>query len=247
VLIEADSVLAGGLSEVELEIDVAEGTPRLGKRVYEPTLELPRLHDELPPRGMIDDAYADVAFRDAVTKLRREEVLDLVTREHAHAREDGRDHELRPRMTEQGVRIGYGVRWIAFDELHAPRHSILAGRGERTAFAHDPEGQQADTELALHPGFACALELALDRIADMGCNIAKISDAFAVVDDLYIGLVLRFSSDDRHVLRARVDRVFHELCDGLQGVILRKRDDGNHVPVIADLEFSGLAFDLVSH
>ena len=37
---------------------------------------------------------------------------------------------------------------------------------------------------------------------------------------------------------AGVDAVFHEFRDGLEGIRLRERKDGDGIPMIADAEFS---------
>ena len=66
-------------------------------------------------------------------------------------------------------------------------------------------------------------------------DIVKVRDAFAVVDDLYVVLALLLAANDRDVLRTGVDGVLDELGDGLQRVILRERDDGDHAPMVADL------------
>src|SRR5262249_12760854 len=40
---------------------------------------------------------------------------------------------------------------------------------------------------------------------------------------------------DRHSARLRINAVFHQLCDRLQWAGLRQGDDGDGVPVVADL------------
>ena len=63
-------------------------------------------------------------------------------------------------------------------------------------------------------------------------------DPLSVVPDPKIGFSLFFSSNDGDVTRPRVDAVLDELGDGLQGIGLGERDDGDRVPHVADAELA---------
>jgi hypothetical protein len=56
----------------------------------------------------------------------------------------------------------------------------------------------------------------------------------SVIADAQILLSAVPAAGNRHRARLSVDAVLDQLGDGLQGIRLRQRDDGNGVPVIAD-------------
>ena len=86
--------------------------------------------------------------------------------------------------------------------------------------------------------FALSLELSLDGIAYMGCDVTEVLYARSIVHYLEVMIVLLLASDYGHVLRPGVYRVLNELGYGLEGIVLRERDDGYDIPMIAYLELA---------
>src|SRR5690606_27833262 len=64
--------------------------------------------------------------------------------------------------------------------------------------------------------------------------------AISIVDDLEIRLATRSPADNRDLSGPGVDAVLDELRHGLQGIRLRKRDDVDRIPIVANAEFAGL-------
>jgi hypothetical protein len=67
-----------------------------------------------------------------------------------------------------------------------------------------------------------------------GGDVAKVADALAVVDHFEVLLTPRLAPDDGDRLCSGVDRVFDELGDRLEGVVLGEGDDADRVPLVAD-------------
>ena len=93
------------------------------------------------------------------------------------------------------------------------------------------------------PSRAFGLQPPLDRVADVGGHVLEIGqavgsagNALAVVGDAQVVLALLPAADDRDVAGPGVDAVLDELGHRLERVALRQGDDGDGVPVVADLQ-----------
>ena len=88
--------------------------------------------------------------------------------------------------------------------------------------------------------------LALEGIADVGGDILEVRHAVVIQRDTgsiigypQVRLPALLAPDDGDVLGLGVDTVLDELGHGLQRAALRKRDDRNRIPAIADAELAG--------
>ena len=91
------------------------------------------------------------------------------------------------------------------------------------------------------PCRAFRLKAALDRVANVGGDVLEVGqipliarDAVAVILDREVMSVVLLAADDGDVLRVGIDRVLHELRDGLERIALREGDDADRVPMVAD-------------
>ena len=132
---------------------------------------------------------------------------------------------------------------VALAHDHLVGALVGAGRGHGELVAHRPEAEQADAEFALQAGAPVGLQPPLDRVADVGGDVAEIGPplgvarhAVAVVADREEMPAVLAAARDRDGARARVDAVLDQLGDRLERAALRQRDDGDRVPVVADLQ-----------
>ena len=79
----------------------------------------------------------------------------------------------------------------------------------------------------------------------MGGNILKVrlafivtGNAFAIIGDAQELFAAFLAANDADVLRLCINAVLDELCDGLERIVLRERDDGDRAPGVADAQFS---------
>ena len=210
--------------------------------------ELPRYDHELLARLPIDHAHVDARRADALAQLGGEIPLDLLPGKLPDARQQRPDLEPRPGVLQQRVPDRDAVARVAFPHLHLVGAAVGARRSHRELLADRPERKQADSELALDALRPVELQPPLDRVADVGRDVAEVRRAFgvlrdagAVVGDRQVMLASLPAAGDGDVARACVDRVLDELGDRLQRVLLRQGDDGDRIPVVADAELSGRA------
>jgi hypothetical protein len=76
-------------------------------------------------------------------------------------------------------------------------------------------------------------------------TVSILGNSVAVVDDFQIMLAFFFPANDRNIGGLRVDAVFNEFGDRLQGIVLGKRDDRNGIPVIPDAQTTSVVFFLL--
>ena len=65
-------------------------------------------------------------------------------------------------------------------------------------------------------------------------------NALPVVPHLQIVAAFAATANDRDIRCARVDGILDQLGDGLERIRLRKRNDRDRIPVVADAEFAPL-------
>src|SRR6266852_3023077 len=176
-----------------------------------------------------------------VAQLRGEVPLDLFATEVLDARQDAADHHRRARLGKKRRTRRDAVARIAFAKLHLPGTAVVARRSQQKIFTQRPEAQETDAELTLQSLRTLRLQAPLDGVAHVGGDVVEVrlavgvpAHALAVVLDAQIMLSLVLAAGDDYRLGARVDAVLDQLCDGLERIALRERDD--RVPVIADAE-----------
>ena len=189
--------------------------------------KLPRHDDELLACVPIDHADVDGGGADPLAELRGKVPLDLLARELPDARQERPDPEAGTRLLHERVAGRDAVARVTFPHPHLISAPVGSGRGHGELLPDRPEREQPDPELALDAPGAVRLQAPLDRVTDVGRDIAEIGDtvliprdAGSVVGDHEVVLAALPAAHDGDVPRTRVDRVFDELGHGLQGILL---------------------------
>ena len=236
------------LRQVEFGVGVAVRCADGGELMQESALERSRLDFVLLSAELVEDKHAHLRGTQPVAQFRGEKPLDLLAAQAADALEQGADPELGAAFREEHAALRHLVARVALAHRHLIGALVGAGGRHRQGFADGPEAQETNAKLALHataPAFR--LQVAFDRVADVRGDVLEVRQAFVVTRDA-VAIVL-----DREVVRAAfstardgddlgmgVDAVFDELGDCLERVALRKRDDPDRVPVVADPELAAV-------
>src|ERR1700730_2657401 len=210
--------------------------------------ELPRLDLVLLWRKFIDDRYTNLGSTDPVAQLRGQIPLDLLAAQATDAVELGADLELGAWVGKEHASRAHGVARIPFVHNHLIEALIGTARSHREPLAHGPKAQQSDAKFPLQTASrAVCLQASLDRVADMSRDVLEVrqpvriaGDAFAIVFHHQIVLSVLTSTRDGNGLGVRIDAVLDELRDGLERIALRKSDDTDSIPIVADPQFAAL-------
>jgi hypothetical protein len=163
----------------------------------------------------------------ALAQFGGEVPLNFFARDLAHAGQQRGDLQARAGFWHQRTSARYPVARIALAHVHFVELAVLGGARHGEFFAHRPEGEKTDTELALHTLQAAGLELAFDGIADISGHVAEVRRAVLVLghslaivrhhQEVFAALL---AARDGHVSGAGIDAVLDELRDGFQRVVL---------------------------
>jgi hypothetical protein len=127
--------------------------------------------------------------------------------------------------------------------LHLVSAAILARGGEEEFFADSPKAQEADAEFALHALSAVAFKLAFDGIANVSGYVLEVGEAIfvagnarAIVFDAKKVASFFTAAGDRDRAGGGVYTVLDEFGNGFEGILLRKSDDVDGIPIIANAQ-----------
>jgi hypothetical protein len=193
--------------------------------------------------GAVDDFDLDAGLADAIAEFGGEIPLEFFATELFDAGKQGANREFGAAIGKEDAFLAHLVFRVAFAHLHLVGAAVFAGGREEQFFADGPKTEEADAEFALHALRAVALELAFDRIADVGCYVLEIGEAFFVAGN---ALSIIFDAQevpaffapagDGDVSGRGVDAVLDEFGDGFQRILLRKSDDVDGIPIITNAQ-----------
>ena len=196
---------------------------------------------EFLARGAVDDLDMDAGLANAIAQFGGQIPLQFFAAELFDAGQQGANGEFGAAIGKEDAFLAYLVFRIAFAHLHLVSAAVFAGGREEEFFANGPKAEEADSELALHALSAISFELAFDGIADVSSDVLEIwkpffvaRNALTVVFDAKEVASFFAPARDGNVAGGRVDAVLDEFGDGFEGILLRKGDDIDRIPIISD-------------